>query len=358
MRRRLILVVLCIVLFGLTGLPVRATPPLANAIIVRMPEAWIAHLRPVLNSLSDSNQTWTAQSSGNANLVIEPLAGNDAASRTRWFTLAALAALVPVESPVYDVDLETLLAILAGRPTAQLSLWQITASREVRDLAGLAVLKSPRVALADHLGALNAALAHPNHIALVRWQTATPGGWPGRLRPLRINGMYPGQAGSVAWYGAVAVISPAATPLAEKLYHALQAWSELPVEIAAVGDIMLAREVGATMKAFPESGFPFQHTAAILSASDIAVGNLECAISDRGEPLPKKAYPFRAEPWTVAALARAGFDVLSLGNNHSMDYGIGAMLIRLACWMLESPVWAPGQMTLRLASPYSSNDAA
>ncbi|MBI3764132.1 MAG: CapA family protein, partial [Chloroflexi bacterium] len=49
--------------------------------------------------------------------------------------------------------------------------------------------------------------------------------------------------------------------------------------------------------------------------------NLECAIGDRGESLPKKAYRFRAPPSAAASLALAGIDVVTLANNHAMDYG-------------------------------------
>ena len=57
-----------------------------------------------------------------------------------------------------------------------------------------------------------------------------------------------------------------------------------------------------------------------LSTADITLGNLECSISDRGTPEEKK-YTFRAPLAAAESLQFAGFDLVSLGNNHTMDYG-------------------------------------
>ena len=48
--------------------------------------------------------------------------------------------------------------------------------------------------------------------------------------------------------------------------------------------------------------------------------NLETAVTERGEPVPK-TYNFRAPPVGVPALRSAGVDVVSLANNHGMDFG-------------------------------------
>lgn len=93
--------------------------------------------------------------------------------------------------------------------------------------------------------------------------------------------------------------------------------------LAAVGDVMLARSVG---EAIVTSGpaVPFAGVAAALRGADIAVANLECAISERGEPAPK-GFTFRAPPQAADALLDAGIDVVSLANNHILDYGPDAL---------------------------------
>ncbi len=65
--------------------------------------------------------------------------------------------------------------------------------------------------------------------------------------------------------------------------------------------------------------------APLLRAADIAIANLECAISTRGTPEPKE-YTFRADPTSVRGLAGAGVDVVSVANNHSLDFGVDAFL--------------------------------
>ena len=65
--------------------------------------------------------------------------------------------------------------------------------------------------------------------------------------------------------------------------------------------------------------------AELLRSADVTLGNLESPISDIGAPVDK-SYTFRAPPGSAKALALAGFDLVSLANNHALDYGPEAML--------------------------------
>jgi poly-gamma-glutamate synthesis protein (capsule biosynthesis protein) len=96
------------------------------------------------------------------------------------------------------------------------------------------------------------------------------------------------------------------------------------VNLMAVGDIMLGRTIGDLIL---EEGYqaPFLYTAETLSSADLTIGNLECPISDLGQAVQKK-YVFRAPAEAAKSLSFAGFDILSLGNNHSLDYGSDALL--------------------------------
>lgn len=90
--------------------------------------------------------------------------------------------------------------------------------------------------------------------------------------------------------------------------------------LAAVGDIMLG---GTAALELVHLGYdyPFARVGALLRDADLAFGNLEGPLTSRGEA-QRKQYVFRSPPEQVApALARAGFDVVSLANNHAMDYG-------------------------------------
>lgn len=101
---------------------------------------------------------------------------------------------------------------------------------------------------------------------------------------------------------------------------------EKEVILLLVGDIMLDRGVEFYIK---QNGgdwrFPFLNIADFLRKADLVFGNLESVISDKGENLGS-VYSFRADPKALEGLAFAGLDVLSVANNHSMDYGMEAFL--------------------------------
>jgi hypothetical protein len=69
--------------------------------------------------------------------------------------------------------------------------------------------------------------------------------------------------------------------------------------------------------------------APILRRADIAMVNLETAITQRGTP-QAKAYTFRAPPSALDALAAAGIDIANEANNHGIDFGPVGLLDTLA----------------------------
>lgn len=99
--------------------------------------------------------------------------------------------------------------------------------------------------------------------------------------------------------------------------------------LAAVGDINLGGKVAAAIKRQGHD-YPWQQVQATLTSADLTFGNLECSLSDNGSPTPGKAYTFRGAPESAVAMAQAGFDVLSLANNHSLDYGRVALAETMA----------------------------
>jgi poly-gamma-glutamate synthesis protein (capsule biosynthesis protein) len=97
------------------------------------------------------------------------------------------------------------------------------------------------------------------------------------------------------------------------------------VVLAAVGDINLGNGVRYLMRSRGRR-YPWRNVAPVLRGADIAFGNLECAISHRGRPVPK-LYNFRGGPAALRVAGRlAGLDVLNLANNHSGDFGRRAFL--------------------------------
>lgn len=62
-----------------------------------------------------------------------------------------------------------------------------------------------------------------------------------------------------------------------------------------------------------------------MKGADIMCLNNEFTYSNRGTPLPDKAYTFRAKPKRVHILEQLGVDVVKLANNHVYDYGADAL---------------------------------
>jgi hypothetical protein len=103
-------------------------------------------------------------------------------------------------------------------------------------------------------------------------------------------------------------------------------YASMRIRIAGTGDIMLGTD-------YPENHLPDDDGISFLDAvtptlqsADIAFGNLEGVLMDGGEPVkkcndPKSCYLFRSPTRYAQHLAKAGFDVMSLANNHARDFG-------------------------------------
>jgi len=90
--------------------------------------------------------------------------------------------------------------------------------------------------------------------------------------------------------------------------------------IAAVGDIMLGGRAEPYLRDLGPA-YPFQQVLPVLREAQVVVGNLECPLSVRGEAVKDKKFTLRAAPTAVNALTNGGIRVVSLANNHAMDFG-------------------------------------
>jgi hypothetical protein len=104
----------------------------------------------------------------------------------------------------------------------------------------------------------------------------------------------------------------------------------VPITFAAVGDVML----GTTFPDETGGGLPpddgrrlLDEVAPLLTRADVAFGNLEGPLLDGGtsakckDPTSKRCFAFRTPERYARHLERAGFDVMSLANNHVGDFG-------------------------------------
>jgi poly-gamma-glutamate synthesis protein (capsule biosynthesis protein) len=89
------------------------------------------------------------------------------------------------------------------------------------------------------------------------------------------------------------------------------------VTLAFAGDVHFTER---TAKLLADPATAIGPTSSIFSAADVAMVNLESAITTGGVAEPKQ-YHFRAPASALTALQAAGIDVTTMANNHAMDYG-------------------------------------
>ena len=97
------------------------------------------------------------------------------------------------------------------------------------------------------------------------------------------------------------------------------------VLLSFVGDILLA---GSVEKLMRQHGwdYPYVHALSYLTDADLTAGNLENPITRRGTPAEDKQYVFQGAPESLPSLREAGFDVVGLANNHTLDMGVVGLM--------------------------------
>ena len=132
----------------------------------------------------------------------------------------------------------------------------------------------------------------------------------------RVFGKAAGKRSAAA--AAVAVIAVVAALLARN--QSVIRFFRHEAVISIAGDVLLDRGVA---NAIEQNGAPwlFEGVGRIFGRDDITVANLECPLTQaRGGALKEKRFVFKADPENARALKSAGFDVMALANNHTMDY--------------------------------------
>ena len=96
------------------------------------------------------------------------------------------------------------------------------------------------------------------------------------------------------------------------------------ITIAMTGDIMMGTTFPKVQLPANEGRDLFSDTREITRRADIAVGNLEGAVCDGGRSTKgngPNSYAFRMSTSYAPLLKDAGYDYLSLANNHARDFG-------------------------------------
>ena len=100
----------------------------------------------------------------------------------------------------------------------------------------------------------------------------------------------------------------------------------VPVTLAFAGDIHFEGQLRARLE---DPATALAPIATRLRAADLTVVNLETSIGTSGTPEPKR-YIFQAPPSALTALATAGVDIVTMANNHGLDFGAAGLTDTLA----------------------------
>jgi poly-gamma-glutamate synthesis protein (capsule biosynthesis protein) len=93
--------------------------------------------------------------------------------------------------------------------------------------------------------------------------------------------------------------------------------------------------------------------SSVLRTADLAMVNLETAITDRGTPVAGKNFHFRSPAESFVALKSAGVDVVNMANNHALDYGpVGMDDTFAAIESAQLPVVGIGHDATEAYKPY------
>ena len=116
------------------------------------------------------------------------------------------------------------------------------------------------------------------------------------------------------------------------------------------GDVMLGRGVASAI-AEHGTGYPLAPVAALMWEADLTLVNLECALTHSTEPWQgeKKDFYFRAPTKAVNCLSLAGIDVVSLANNHILDFGVSGLQDTIAALHSKNIAFAGAGEDLGLA---------
>lgn len=97
------------------------------------------------------------------------------------------------------------------------------------------------------------------------------------------------------------------------------------VKMLFLGDIMLARTIGSSIQ---NGDDPFKNINKKFSEYDVIVGNLETVASDPKYAVQAsgKLFTFNSPIESIDVLKRNKIEIVSLANNHTMDYGSAALV--------------------------------
>jgi poly-gamma-glutamate capsule biosynthesis protein CapA/YwtB (metallophosphatase superfamily) len=107
------------------------------------------------------------------------------------------------------------------------------------------------------------------------------------------------------------------TPPARRVAHRTSGSASPDVTLAFAGDVNFASRTARLVR-HPASAFG--PVSSVLGSADFTAVNLETAVTSRGRPQPKQ-FHFRTTGKAFRAIRAAGIDLVTMANNHVLDYG-------------------------------------
>lgn len=118
----------------------------------------------------------------------------------------------------------------------------------------------------------------------------------------------------------LAIVIPGAMLAGALIATPVRAQNDPVIRFCLAGDIMLGRGVKRMSDRYG-AGYPFAGTCSLTAGADITIGNLESPLTSAGFQ-STSPWHFKGDTITAALeLKKAGFDMVSLANNHALDCG-------------------------------------
>ncbi len=124
----------------------------------------------------------------------------------------------------------------------------------------------------------------------------------------------------------------------------------------AVGDIMLSRNVAATIKDSGQADLPFSKMAAVLKSTDFNFGNLETPVAKAGGIIGGHSLVFSSPKEYVLPLKDYNFKILSLANNHALDQGLNGLKYTYE-FLHQNDIKSIGASWVGSTLPHDTSDA-
>ncbi|MBN1138540.1 MAG: CapA family protein [Anaerolineae bacterium] len=245
-------------------------------------------------TLGEGGPVWhTADANGDAAPEIVVGTGGNTPQLALLSTTGELAWRVALPSPVNAVTtlkVEGSITILAGLASGEIQAYDDEGRRRASVQAGLPVWRlaangDNALALAD----------------VVAWQIV-PGAGPVGGPWLKVPALAPLSPGIADLQTATPEARPEGTAL-----------------LVFLGDVAPGRSMEAQLARYGPA-YPWGGVEPLLRQADLAVANLESVLTTQGQPL-NKPYVIRAHPRSGQTLVEGGFGLVSLANNHALDYG-------------------------------------